>query len=312
METWNSLFQIALKIIDKIIGEHFFLNAEYENFVDDYMKKRYPDKFDKKKSEETNFPLFDFDDIANFGIVDDLNPEIIINDDPFLYYNFGTSNDYEPQSNTETTYNFIPDYPNINEFINLWFYNPIKDHNNFIFNDLVIEKLERVYEELKKLPIEQQKGLLLLILPKLDMSCGSGDLLYLSGYFKANYPELTEVSILDLNRYRDRASGMIERELANYYCSIISNNIETRILASDRVYIVILVELGIVTYGGDYEIQSINAFSLIDNHTMFDKIRVKTSKPKSLEYVIRQYFSEQRSSIFNIAIPKAKELIIGF
>lgn len=301
MEEWNPLFQIALKIIDDIIGKHFFLNAEYENFVDDYMKKRYPDKFDKKEREEPNFDLFELFNNAN---VDDYNLDDI----------FGTSNDYEPESNIDESYsyNYIPDYPNINEFINLWFYNPIKDHNNFIFNDLVIEKLEQIYEELKKLPIEQQKGLLLLILPKLNMSCGHGDLLYLSGYFKANYPELTEVSILDLNRFRDRASGMIERELANYYCSIISNNIETRILASDRVYIVILVELGIVKYGGDYEIQSINAFSLIDNHTIFNKIRVKTSKPKSLEFVIRQYFSEQRSSIFNIAIPKAKELIKGF
>ena len=283
MSELNQLFKIALKIIDNILAEGFFLNPEYKQFQDDYYRKKYPYKYEDSEESINEDERFE-------------DSEESINKD----------------ERSDKEYIHEPDIPNINEFINLWYYNPIKNHNLFIYNDLIVDKLKCVYSELRVLPIEQQKGILLLLLPKFNMVCGYGDLLYLDNYIKIKYPEVYKKSIQDLNIYSNRASGEIERDLANYYCSLVSNNVESRKLISDRVYIVILIELGIVKYGVDYKQQSEYAFSLIDNHTMFKKIRVKTEKPKSVENVIKQYFSENKTTIFIKAIPEAIKLIKEF
>lgn len=289
----ESIYQLV-KDIDFNIANFFFLEKEYQEFMEKYYKEKYPYKYEEKIE-------IDFEDIfeqnpflinKKIGWDDVSNPSDNIND-----------SDVNNDINIEISeYSWTPDYPDIGMFINLWYYDP-EDNSSLDIDFFVNLKLNYIYNLLKELTIEQQKGIILLILRFIRKSIGSQDLIFLKAYFKCKFPNSWQDHYGDIRVYKKRAGSILFDDLIKYYCILLEGNVDKRVIITQKEYIGILGHLNIIERVKKYEIQAKSAIQLVNNHQIFTKFRLVTIKENTIFSYIKHYFSNPEK--FNLN----KELI---
>lgn len=279
----NGILYKLIKEIDYNISNFFFIDKEYQDFIEQYYREKYPYKYEEKIEN-------DFEDI--FKINPFLRDEIDCDDVSAQFEDTSEKPVIKEKINLEIEgYFYTPDYPDIGKFINLWFYDP--ENKSSLDLDFYIKlKLDYIYQTIKDLTIDQQKGIVLLLLNFVRKAIGGQDLIFLKEYFRNKFPSFWQDHYGDIRVYKKRAGSIIYNDLIKYYCELLEGNIDTRIIITQKDYLAILGYLKIIERGKNYEIQAKKAVQLIDKHKLFTRFKIVTSKEITILSYIKRYFSD--------------------
>ena len=183
-----------------------------------------------------------------------------------------------------------------------------KNNENEDDKDVLKDKLQLIYERLFNLPNEHQKGIILLLLPDFKEYFLMDEYEFLVHSLEYFYPEMFDNYIAKINNHWEFISYRIKDDLTYYYCTLLSGKPDQREVITVIDYVAILGQLGLIQHFR-YEEQSEYFYNLIDNHEMFNFVRVINPKVKTIHSNLKKYESTAKDTIFKHATSNANKYI---
>lgn len=275
----NQLLTVLHEILHSF-DSGFFLHPAYEKEYENFLKLKYPWKYERKLHDEDFEHWFTLETDEEPGETND-------------FFNIPETYQSEPVTG-ETKYIYKPEFPDLNRFIYFWYKNPEKTDDHF--EKMIFQKMERFEKIIQTVIPEHQKSIIQILLPKIKL-IGGNDLFFLKGYFKFLNEETFEKYFNDMVQTGERAARSIEHHITEYYFNLILKT-DSRQIVSRLEYVAIMAGLGHLNRTVKYETQAKTLIEYIENHEVFEHIKLPVPKNEinlnTIEEYIKQYFSENK------------------